>query len=279
MKDVGGQIAKQTLANRVIALIESARRQTVAAVNVAMVYTYYEIGRQIVEEEQGGKTRAGYGERLIRDLSSRLTGRFGKGWSVENLTLMRKFFLVYSADGVRRRTCLARKPEIVNGVYEISGCRKNGIAPFTLSWSHYLKLMRIEDPNERSFYEIESRANNWSLRDLQRQFDSSLYERLALSRDKKKVLDLAKRGHVVEKPSDAVKEPYVLEFLGLKEETAYTRTSWSRGSSTIYRSLCLNWARASALSDARSESRTTNTTTGSTLCSTTVYSGASCLSI
>ena len=93
-----------------------------------------------------------------------------------------------------------------------------------MSWSHYLKLMRIDDPNERAFYEIEAQSNHWSLRELQRQFDSSLYERLALSRNKKKVLELARRGQVVEKPEDAMKDPLVLEFTGLQEKAAYSET-------------------------------------------------------
>lgn len=93
-----------------------------------------------------------------------------------------------------------------------------------MSWSHYLKLMRIDDPNERAFYEIEAQSNHWSLRELQRQFDSSLYERLALSRNKKKVLELARRGQVVEKPEDAMKDPLVLEFTGLPEKAAYSET-------------------------------------------------------
>jgi len=192
------------LTDRIIALIEESRRKTVAAVNFAMVYTYYEIGRQIVEEEQGGKRRAGYGEKIIEELSAKLTARYGRGWSVENLTLMRKFFMVYSPG------------ESVNTVYEIP--------KFTLSWSHYLKLMRIDDPAERSFYEIEARENNWSLSELQRQFDASLYERLALSRNKKKVLELARRGQVVEHPEDAVKDPYILEFTGLPERAVYTES-------------------------------------------------------
>lgn len=93
-----------------------------------------------------------------------------------------------------------------------------------MSWSHYLKLMRIDDPNERAFYEIEAQSNHWSLRELQRQFDSSLYERLALSRNKKKVLELARRGQVVEKPEDAMKDPLVLEFTGLPEKAAIWRS-------------------------------------------------------
>ena len=199
--------------------------------NVALVYTYYEVGRMIVEDEQGGKKRAAYGKAQLADLSRKLTDRFGKGWSVENLTLMRRFYNVYSA-------C----PKIVNDIYEIGDTGKspntmcksdmsqdslNGIYPipqFKLSWSHYLVLMRIENPNERSFYEIEAVENGWDLTELKRQFKSSLYERLALSRDKKGVLELSKRGQVVSKPEDVIKDPYVLEFLGLEEMERYSET-------------------------------------------------------
>ena len=220
------------LTERVIALVEAARAKTVVAVNLAMVYTYYEIGRQIVEEEQGGKRRAGYGETLLIDLSKKLTARFGRGWSAENLRKMRSFFLMYSHQQIYaaplRKLGNASSRQGASSksttVLWKSGSADPSTPTFTLSWSHYLKLMRIDDPDERAFYEIESRENNWSLRELQRQFDSSLYERLALSRDKKKVMDLARRGQVVERPEDAVKDPYILEFTGLPERTNYTES-------------------------------------------------------
>lgn len=212
---------------RIEGVIAQARSRAVAAVNISMVCAYHEIGRIIVEEEQAGNARSGYGEKLLSRLSERLTERFGKGWSVENLKLMRRFYLVY-----RNR---------VNTVYPIpgdgarlvpvpgtktAGDGEGGAAEevFTLSWSHYLKLMRIENPDERRFYEIEATQGRWSLQELQRQFDSSLYERLALSRDKAKVRDLARRGQVVERPEDVVKDPYVLEFLHLPEREAYTES-------------------------------------------------------
>jgi predicted nuclease of restriction endonuclease-like (RecB) superfamily len=132
---------------------------------------------------------------------------------VPNLKNIRLFYVVYSKRITDAEPTRAKR---INTVYPIP--------EFTLSWSHYLKLMRIDDPDERAFYEIESRENNWSLRELQRQFDSSLYERLALSRDKKKVMDLARRGQVVERPEDAVKDPYILEFTGLPERASYTES-------------------------------------------------------
>lgn len=220
-----------SLATRVIELVENARRNVAAVANVAQVYTNYEIGRQIVEEEQGGKCRADYGKKIIADLSAKLTARFGRGWKTSNLEYMRKFYLMYSSrtisqtpfgkseDDEKSAIPLRIFPDaddLVNNVYQIP--------KFSLSWSHYLKLMRIDDPDERRFYEIEAAENKWSLKELQRQFDSALYQRLALSKDKDKVRDLAKRGQVIEKPEDLVKDPYILEFLGLPEQAAYTES-------------------------------------------------------
>ena len=231
MSDAGGQIAKQTLANRVIALIESARRQTVAAVNVAMVYTYYEIGRQIVEEEQGGRHHADYGKRVIADLSRALTCRYGRGYSGPNLRNMRQFYLVYSGQKICQTPSSKSGCDLPKAETRGGGCGERcriviggveRVCPvFKLSWSHYLILMRL-DPAMRNFYEIEASENEWSVKELERQFDSSLFERLALSRDKKKVMELSRRGQIVERPEDALKEPYVLEFTGLPELPVYS---------------------------------------------------------
>lgn len=189
--------------DQIIALIEEARHKTASAVNMAMVCTYFEIGRRIVEEEQKGASRANYGERLLERLARALTAKFGKGFSLRNVRNMRGFYLVYSQSSIRQTVSAESR--------------------FCLSWSHYLFLMRM-DPAVRQFYEIESRTNNWTLRELERQFNSSLYERLAMSRDKKKVLQLATRGQIIEKPEDALKDPYVLEFTGLPELPTYTES-------------------------------------------------------
>ena len=164
-----------------------------------MVLTYFEIGKMIVEEEQKGKNRAEYGQQLISELSQRLLKEFGQGFSSTNIKQMRSFYLIYS------------KGQTVSD-------------EFNLSWSHYLKLMRIDDEHERRFYELEVSKNNWSLRELQRQYDSALYTRLALSRDKNKVLELSEKGLVLEKPRDAIKDPYVLEFIGLPDKTIYSES-------------------------------------------------------
>lgn len=185
--------------SRILDLLKSARKTVVQSVNKTIVDTYFEIGRLIVEEEQNGKSKAEYGQKLIRELSQKLTTEFGKGFSTTNLKQMRTFYLTYS------------KGQTVSD-------------ELRLSWSHYLMLMRIDNVEERMFYEIETAENSWSLRELQRQFDTSLYERLALSRNKNEVKKLSEKGLTIEKAQDSLKDPYVLEFLGLPEETKYSET-------------------------------------------------------
>lgn len=195
-------------------VVEEAQKKALTAVNLAMVYAYYEIGRKIVEEEQHGKNRAAYGKQILKELSAYLTKKFGKGYSVDNLKLFRRFYMTYSQDQIGETVF----PQLSQLPIVGSGRR------FYLSWSHYLKLMRIDNINERHFYEIESVKNGWSLAELKRQFNSALYERLALSRNKKGVYELALKGQVVQSPGDAVKDPYVLEFLGLEEKSEYSET-------------------------------------------------------
>lgn len=195
-------------------LLENARKQAKTAVNTAMVYTYYEIGRRIVEEEQQGENRAAYGQQLLQGLSEHLTKEFGKGFSTTNLKLFRQFYSVYVNDRIGQTVC-----DQFENLPAVSTGRK-----FYLSWSHYLKLMRIKNVDERHFYEIEAAKNDWSLSELKRQYDSSLYERLALSSNKEKVQQLAVKGQVIEGPADVVKDPYVLEFLGLPELPVYSES-------------------------------------------------------
>lgn len=193
-------------------VLEKARKNAKTAVNLSMVYAYYEIGRMIVEEEQHGQNRAVYGKQIIQELSNYLAGKFGKGFSTTNLKQMRQFYIVYSQDQISQTLS-----DQFKNLPAVSTGRK-----FYLSWSHYLKLMRIDNVDERHFYEIESVKNDWSLSELKRQYDSSLYERLALSTNKDKVYRLALEGQKVETAKDAVKDPYVLEFLGLKELPEYS---------------------------------------------------------
>ena len=193
------QISDNSLYNKIASILEESRKFVATTVNTAMVQTYFEIGRLIVEEEQHGNVRAEYGKETLKNLSIKLTANYGKGFSVTNLKQMRDFYLTYQI-------------------------RQTVSDQFTLSYSHYLFLMRIDNPEERKFYEIESSQNNWSLRELKRQFDSALYERLSLSKDKEKVKSLAVQGQIIENPCDIVKDPYVLEFLGLPEKAYYSES-------------------------------------------------------
>lgn len=195
-------------------VLDKARKNAKTAVNLSMVYAYYEIGKIIVEEEQRGKKRAAYGTQLVNELSAYLTRMYGKGFSVGNLKNIRQFYRVYSTDQIG---------ETVFSQFENLPMVDTG-RKFLLSWSHYLKLMRIDNIDERHFYEIESVKNDWSLTELKRQYDSSLYERIALSTDKDKVYRLALEGQKFEKPQDVIKDPYVLEFLGLKELPEYSES-------------------------------------------------------
>lgn len=201
--------ATNQLAQRISQLLTEARGRIVQSVNHTMVLTYYEIGRMIVHEEQNGNERADYGKHLIKTLSIKLTADFGKGFSQRNLEQMRQFYLVYS------------KAQTLSAEFE--GDNKP-VRKFQLSWSHYLKLMRIEDVNERNFYEIESYKNNWSLRELERQYNTALYTRLSLSRNGSQVRRLAKEGQLLQKPQDAIKDPYILEFIGLPEQSTYSES-------------------------------------------------------
>ena len=207
------------LCHNSIELIQYARKIAVNQVNIVQLMTYYALGRWIVEEQQAGEHRAGYGKRVIQTLSNRLNAEFGRGFSVDTLENTRKFYLCYQnrISETLFRKFTEKKSEAVFRILDEP-------LPFTLSWSHYLQLMRIKNEDERRFYEIEATESAWSLRTLQRQYNSSLYERLALSRNKDEVMRLSQRGNVIEKPSDIVKQPTVLEFLGLEEESKYSET-------------------------------------------------------
>jgi len=218
-------------------LIYSARHAVATTVNTLQVMTNFEIGRRIVEHEQKGAERAEYGKELLKTLSVQLTEEFGKGFSEDNLARMRSFYIVWK-DSVsefprqRRGNSLSDQftttdisqtlsaqltiPQIASGVSDKP--------QFTLSWSHYVLLLTIKNPDERSFYEIEAFQSDWSFRELKRQVASGLYERLALSKDKDGVRQLAKEGQIIVKPEDMLKEPYVLEFLGLDEKAGYSES-------------------------------------------------------
>ena len=177
----------------------------------------------IVEEEQSGKDRAEYGKQILKGLSQQLTNEFGKGFSVENLDRMRKFYQTYSISSTLSTIFNIQKKQTLSAEFIKLDCQTLS-SFFKLTWSHYSFLMRIDDEKERRFYEIESEKYNWSVRELKRQYDSALYTRLALSRDKEGILKLSEQGQIIEKPKDVIKDPYILEFLGLPELHQYSES-------------------------------------------------------
>ena len=215
---------EDTLFYHISQLIEKAHQYVTNSVNTAMVYTYYEVGRYIVEAEQQGNIRAAYGKTILNNLSEKLMAKYGTGWSVETLTKCRKFYTIFSTCTISSTSQTESKiVHIVDDFSTIlSQSSQGGQQQFTLSWSHYLILMRIKNPEERRFYEIECKQQNWTVRQLQRQYNSSLYERIALSHDKEKVLRLSQEGQTISTANDIIKNPLTLEFLGLKAEDAYT---------------------------------------------------------
>ncbi|MBP6662054.1 MAG: DUF1016 family protein [Paludibacter sp.] len=209
-----------SLSNKIAELIHEARMYLARKTNTAMIYTYFQIGKLIVEELQQGEKRAEYGIQLLESVSTDLSQKFGKGFSVQNLERMRNFFLIYSNSSKE-----LRNSEIfLNSSKElrISTTNNEAITLLPISWSHYLFLMRMNNENERQFYEVESFVNQWTLKELERQFNSGLFERLALSKNKEGILELAKKGQIIAKAQDVLKEPLILEFLGLEEKIEYS---------------------------------------------------------
>lgn len=214
--------------------------QAARSVDIALVVRNWLFGWYIVEYQQHGSDRASYGKKLLKKLSEQLTKRIGKGFSVDNLELMRKFYAGYA--GIQQTLPVTTLPlSISETLFRISSeisetpSRKSKTisflpeniwqtlsAQFSLSWSHYVVLLTIDSEDERRFYELEAVENAWGIRELKRQINSSLYERLALSREKAGVKELAQKGQLVAKPSDVLKSPYVLEFLGLQEKSEYS---------------------------------------------------------
>lgn len=208
-----------TLCKRAIALLNQARDTALREVNLTQLLTYYTLGKWIVEVQQNGAGRAKYGQKVLETLSDALNKEFGKGYSVSTLTNVRKFYEVYkdriSEPSVTKLTEQNSQPLVTNF---------SANAPFQLSWTHYLILMRIQNAEERSFYERMAIQENWGKRELSRQYGSSLYERLLIGKDKQQILNLSKKGRLAKKPSDLVKDPYVLEFLGISEQADFSET-------------------------------------------------------
>ncbi len=188
--------------------------------------TYFQIGEIIVEDEQSGRDRAEYSKETLKNLSKKLSEDFGRGYSVDNLQWMRKFYLIFQKRISQEVNNASGKYETLSriSVQDPNYETLSHNSMFTLSWSHYIQLMKIEDENERNFYEIEATQNNWSVRELTRQYNSAIYERLALSKDKEGIRQLAQRGQIVEKPTDLLKSHYVLEFLDLKQDHRYSES-------------------------------------------------------
>lgn len=219
-------------------LIQNARRSAASVVATLQVMTNFEIGRRIVEHEQKGAKRAAYGAEVLKELSVRLTEEFGRGFSRANLQLMRSFYQVWSNGGtpicqtssgklaqrLKSQTVTGELNAVPISLTQIGESNRALHSVFTLSWSHYVELLGIKDPEERRFYEIESANSGWNVRELKRQKASCLYERLALSRDKDGIRKLAQEGQLITKPEDLFKEPLVLEFLGLEERARYSET-------------------------------------------------------
>ncbi len=212
-------VAIERLCADTVALVKHARNITVQQVNMIQLLTYYAIGKWIVNVQQNGESRARYGSYVIKRLSEEMQKNFERGFSEDSLKNVRKFYLTYKnrINETEFNLFAVEKSETVFSFFREK-------PPFMVSWSHYLQLMRIENEDERGFYEIESAKSGWSVRTLQRQYNSSLYERLALSRDKEAVLQLAKKGNIITKPEDIVKQPTVLEFLGIEEKAKYSET-------------------------------------------------------
>ncbi len=207
------------LSRKIIDLIESARKFVLKTTNTSMILTYYSIGKMIVNELQSGKEKAEYGTQLLEHVSSDLTQKLGKGFSVDNLENMRKFYLTYM-----NQIQISEKGSRILENRLISENLSRKLPNQFLSWSHYVFLSRIENDLERRFYEIEALQNNWGTKELKRQYNTGLFERLAISRNKQKVFELSQKGQSIEKPHDIIKDPLILEFLGLEEKTYYSET-------------------------------------------------------
>lgn len=204
----------------VVGLLESARRASARVVNAVMTATYWKVGQRIVEFEQGGKERAGYGEQLLERLSADLTARFKRGFSVDNLELMRRFYHAYQPGQISETLSRNSEPGVISETLP----RELGIGDlakaFSLPWSHYVRLLSVEKPEARKFYEEEALRGGWPVRQLDRQVSSLFYERTLLSRDKAAMLNkgAVPRRDEVPAPEEEIKDPFVLEFLGLKDE-------------------------------------------------------------
>lgn len=207
------------LCQKAVDLIDRARNTAIREVNLVQLLTYYTLGKWIVEVQQGGSGRAKYGKRVLETLSDALNHAFGKGYSVSTLTNIRKFYEIY-----KNRISAPMVTDFSEPNSQPLVTKFGNDVPFRLSWTHYLILMRIQNEDERDFYERLAIQENWGKRELSRQYGSSLYERMLIGKDKQQILRLSKKGRLAEKPADLVKDPYILEFLGIPEQTDFSET-------------------------------------------------------
>lgn len=207
------------LCQKAVDLIDRARNTAIREVNLVQLLTYYTLGKWIVEVQQGGSGRAKYGKRVLETLSDALNHVFGKGYSVSTLTNIRKFYEIY-----KNRISAPMVTDFAEPNPQPLVTKFGNDVPFRLSWTHYLILMRIQNEDERDFYEQLAIQENWGKRELSRQYGSSLYERMLIGKDKQQILRLSKKGRLAEKPADLVKDPYILEFLGIPEQTDFSET-------------------------------------------------------
>jgi predicted nuclease of restriction endonuclease-like (RecB) superfamily len=230
----------EPLISGIIQLLDEARHFSARAVNSIMTATYWEVGRRIVEYEQRGERRAGYGEMVMKRLAIELTSRFGKGFSLSNIKQMKKFHLLYHSDKKENLNNL-QKGRTVSGFSDLGllntiGQTMSGLSPivetlkgissrFKLSWSHYVSLLGVRNDFARKFYETEALRGGWSIRQLNRQINSQFYERTALSRKKAAMLTKGSKPLPTDlvTPEEEIKSPYLLEFLGLKDEYSETQ--------------------------------------------------------
>lgn len=207
------------LCQKAVDLIDRARNTAIREVNLVQLLTYYTLGKWIVEVQQGGSGRAKYGKRVLETLSDALNHAFGKGYSVSTLTNIRKFYEIY-----KNRISAPMVTDFSEPNSQPLVTKFGNDVPFRLSWTHYLILMRIQNEDERDFYEQLAIQENWGKRELSRQYGSSLYERMLIGKGKQQILRLSKKGRLAEKPADLVKDPYILEFLGIPEQTDFSET-------------------------------------------------------
>jgi len=195
-EDIINEKEISNLYNNIKQLIVQSRNRVYKTINNEMINLYWNIGKMIVEKQEGN-IRAKYGDYLVENISKKLTNEFGKGFSTRNIKRMRKFYLYYP----KRTTMLSQ-----------------------LTWSHYLELIKIDEENKRNFYMNECINSNWNVRELQRQRTTLLYERLVISKDKETIKKLSNHGNKIIDSKDIIKDPFVLEFLDLKENTNYLET-------------------------------------------------------